>query len=232
MQDDISPLETAINIVKQKEYPPSSRMNAILYMVEKYQPAECLTVFEEILNDPEEVPDIRSAAALALGKVGGDRALDLLKKMANTEDKTVKSYSVQGLGMLGREEGLPELLEALKDEDNQVFASAAEAIGRLGKPAVPHLIQLLQKSHAEDIRCVAAWQLGTLRYTEAVPHLLSVVKDDPNAELVALSIWALGEIGFGPQEVLETLKTASTHADPSISQRAELAIKKITRHVN
>lgn len=232
MQDDISPLETAINIVKQKEYPPSSRMNAILYMVEKYQPAECLIVFEEILNDPEEAADVRSAAALALGKVGGDRALELLKKMANTDDKTVKSYSVHGLGMLGREEGLPELLEALKDEDNQVFASAAEAIGKLGKPVVPHLIQLLEKSNAEDIRCVAAWQLGTLRYTEAVPHLLGIVQEEPNLELVALSIWALGEIGFGPQEVLEALKVASAHEDPSISQRAEMAIKKITRHVN
>lgn len=232
MPDDVSPLETAINIVRQKEYPPSSRMNAILYMVEKYQPAECLSVFEEILNDPEEVPDVRSAAALALGKVGGDHALELLKRMSQTDDKTIKSYSVHGLGMLGREEGLPELLEALKDEDNQVFASAAEAIGKLGKPVVPHLIQLLGKNHAEDIRCVAAWQLGTLRYTDAVKPLVGVVKTDPNSELVALAIWALGEIGFGPAEVLETLKTASKHEDPSISQRAEMAIKKITRHVN
>ncbi|HEY9745193.1 MAG TPA: HEAT repeat domain-containing protein [Oculatellaceae cyanobacterium] len=232
MQDDTSPLETAINIVKQKEYPPSSRMNAILYMVEKYQPTECLTVFEDILRDPDEDPDVRSAAALALGKVGGDRALDLLKKMAQADDKTIKNYSIQGLGLLGREEGLPELLEALKDDDNRVFASAAEAIGKLGSPAVPHLINLLQKSNAEDIRCVAAWQLGTLRYAEAIAPLISVVKTDKNLELVALAIWALGEIGQDQREVLETLKTASAHGEPSISQRAEMAIKKITRHIN
>ena len=201
MPDDTTPIETAINIVRQKDYPPSSRMNAILFMLEKFEP-QCLPVLEEILNNPEEEADVRSAAALALGKVGGDRALDLLKDMANSEDPTLKNYSLQALGMTGREETVPILLNALGDQDNAVFASAAEALGRIGKPVVPHLIKLLNTSQAEDARCIAAWQLGTLRYTEAVPTLLEVIRTDKNTEVIALAIWALGEIGFGPPEVL------------------------------
>lgn len=231
MPDDESPLETAINIVRQKEYPPSSRLSAILYMVEKFEP-KCIAVFEEMLNNPDEHPDVRSGAALALGKVGGDHALELLKKMVQSEDKTIRNYSLQGLGILGREEAVPDLLEALKDEDNHIFASAAEALGRIGKPVVPHLIQLLQAGHADDARCIAAWQLGTLRYTEAVPPLVDVIKTEKNPDLVALSIWALGEIGYGPDDVLETLKWAKIQEDPAISQRAVMAIKKISRHVN
>lgn len=232
MPDDITPIETAINIVRQTDYPPVSRMNAILFMVEKFEP-QCLPVLEEILNNPEEEADVRSAAALALGKVGGDNALDLLKSMAKSENATIKNYSLQALGMTGREETVPILLNALKDEDNTVFASAAEALGRIGKPVVPHLINLLEKeNNAEDARCIAAWQLGTLRYTEAVPTLIEVVRHDQNTELVALAIWALGEIGFGPPEVLELLAKERGHDDPAISKRAEMAIKKITRHVN
>lgn len=231
MPDDITPIETAINIVRQKDYPPASRMNAILFMVEKFEP-QCLPVLEEILNNPEEDADVRSAAALALGKVGEDRALELLKQMANSENATIKNYSLQALGMTGREETVPILLNALKDEDNAVFASAAEALGRIGKPVVPHLINLLGTQNAEDARCIAAWQLGTLRYTEAVPHLLTVIRTDKNTELRALAIWALGEIGFGPPEVLAQLQQERTHEDPTISKRAEMAIKKITRHVN
>jgi HEAT repeat protein len=231
MRDDISPLETAINIVRQKEYPLFSRLNAILYMVEKFEPS-CLPVLEEILNDMQEEADIRSAAALALGKVGGDRALEILKNMAHHENATIKNYSVQALGLLGREEGVPILLDALKDEDNAIFASAAEALGRIGKPVVPHLIDLLKSGTAEDARCIAAWQLGTLRYTEAVPTLVQVVRSDKNPEVIALAIWALGEIGFGPSDVLDTLNWAKTQEDPAINKRAEMAIKKITRHVN
>lgn len=232
MRDNESPLETAINIVRQKEYPPSSRLNAILYMVEKYQADECLRVFEEILSDPDEHPDVRSGAALALGKVGGDRALELLKKMAHEQDNTVRSYSVQGLGMLGREEVIPDLLNALKDEDNHVFASAAEALGRIGKPVVPHLISLLESGPREDARCIAAWQLGTLQETEAVPFLVRVIREDKNTELVALSIWALGEIGHRADNVLEALNWARSQEDPAINKRAVMAIKKIARHVN
>lgn len=231
MPDDTTPIETAINIVRQKEYPPSSRMNAILFMLEKFEP-QCLPVLEEILKNPEEEADVRSAAALALGKVGGDHALDLLKNMANSKDVTLKNYSLQALGMTGRQETIPILLDALNDTDNAVFASAAEALGRIGKPVVPHLIELLNTSKAEDARCIAAWQLGTLRYTEAVPTLVEVVRTDKNPEVLALAIWALGEIGFGPPEVLELLQKERTHPDPAISKRAEMAIKKITRHVN
>jgi len=231
MPDDTTPLETAINIVKQKEYPSSSRLSAILYMVEKFEPI-CIPVLEEILHDPQEDADVRSGAALALGKVGGDRAFEILKEMAQDEDAIIKSYSMQALGILGREESVPLLLNALKDEDNTVFASAAEALGRIGKPVVPHLIDLLNNSKADDARCIAAWQLGTLRYSEAVPSLVKVIRGEKNPDVMALSIWALGEIGFGPSDVLEVLKWARSHEDPAINKRAEMAIKKITRHVN
>lgn len=231
MRDDTTPLETAINIVRQRDYATASRLNAILYMVEKFEPS-CLPVLEEILNDPQEESEIRSAAALALGKVGGERALDILKQMALHEPPPVKTYSLQALGLLGREEVVPVLLDALKHEDNDVFASAAEALGRIGKPVVPHLIELLNESSAEDARCIAAWQLGTLRYAEAVPPLVQVVRTDKNTEVIALSIWALGEIGLSDQAVLDTLKWAKNQEDPAINQRAEMAIKKITRHVN
>jgi HEAT repeat protein len=158
--------------------------------------------------------------------------MDILKDMAHHENSTIKNYSVQALGLLGREEAVPILLDALKDEDNAIFASAAEALGRIGKPVVPHLIDLLKGGAAEDARCIAAWQLGTLRYTEAVPTLVQVIRNDKNPEVVALAIWALGEIGFGPADVLDTLSWAKTQEDPAINKRAEMAIKKITRHVN
>ena len=231
MRDDQTPLETAINIVRQKAHPPSSRLQAILYMVEKFEPF-CLAIFEEVLQDQEEHPDVRSAAALALGKVGGDRALELLKQMAHTEDLTVKNYSLQALGILGREEALPDLLEALNDQDNHVFASAAEALGQIGRPAVPHLINLLTNSPADDARCIAAWQLGNLRYVDAVPSLVNVIRNEKNPDVQALSIWALGEIGKGDPDVIETLQWARGQKDPALHERAKMAIKKIARHVN
>lgn len=232
MRDDISPFETATGIVRQKEYPVSSRLNAILYIVEKFS-QDSLPLLEELLNDPDEEADIRSAAALALGKIGGERPFMLLQNLATqTESDTLKNYAIQALGILGKEESIPILLEALKESDNTIFYSAAEALGRIGKPVVPHLIRLLDKTQAEDARCIAAWQLGVLRYGEAIPALIAIVSEDQNPDLIALSLWALGEIGIASDEVTATLKQARLNENPAINKRAAMALKKIARHIN
>lgn len=223
-------LEDALRILQEKNQTPDIRLDAILYIVDNFE-QDCLPIFEDILSDDTEHPDVRSAVALSLGKIGGDHSMEVLTRFVSIDDITVRNYIVQALGMLGREEAAPILINALKDKNNTIFASAAEALGKLGKPVVPYLIDLLQQG-ADDARCVAAWQLGELRYTDAVPALLSVIRENSNIEISALAIWALGEIGFGPKDVMETLNWAKAQAEPDIRLRAELAIKKIARHGN
>jgi HEAT repeat protein len=232
MRDDISPFETALGIIRKKEYPVDSRLNAILYIVEKFS-QDSLPLLEELLHDPDQEEDIRSAAALALGKIGGERPFLLLKEMATqTKSSTLKNYAVQALGLLGSEESIPLLLDALKETDNTIFYSAAEALGRIGRPVLPHLIQLLDKEQAEDARCIAAWQLGVLKYSEAIPTLLEIISTDKNTDLIALSVWALGEIGIASEEVITVLNQARLNENPAIHERASMALKKIARHIN
>lgn len=223
-------LDEAIRILRDKSQPPTIRLDATLFIVDSFE-EECLHIFEDILNDSSEHPDVRSAVALGLGEIGGDRPMEILIQHADSDDITVKNYVIQALGRLKREESVPALIHALKDKSNIIFASAAEALGKIGKPVVPHLIRLLSEG-ADDARCVAAWQLGELRYTDAVPPLIRVIKEEKNTELVALAIWALGEIGFGPKEVIDTLTWAKGQSEPDIHLRAALAIKKIARHEN
>ena len=225
------------DILKEKTEPPSVRMNIIFEMLHVWQP-EYFQILDNILADREDHPDVRSAAALALAKLAKHRedlldrsVVEMLITMVRDRDVTVRNYSVQALGMLGREEAIPALIDALKDEDNHVFHSAAESLGRIGKPAVPHLLALLDEG-SDDARCIAAWKLGELRYVDAVPKLIQVIQEDSNTELLALCVWALGEIGFGPKEVLEILNWAKEQPVPEISKRANMAMKKIARHCN
>ena len=228
--DPETQMRLALAIAQTRSEPPKVRMDAILLIIDQFE-SGFFTIFENLLNDPDEHPDVRSAAALALAKIGGDKALALLISHADNTDVTVRNYTVQALGVIGRKEAIPYLIEALKDDNNTIFGSAAEALGQIGRPVVPYLIELLNTG-AEDAKCVAAWQLGQLRYIEAIPALLNTIQTDPNRDLVALAIWALGEIGMGPENVLETLNRAKHHEDPAIHKRAERAMKKIARHVN
>lgn len=233
--DNLTVLGRALDIAQTRQEPTGYRLDAIRFIIDQFE-SKFFPILEGILNDDTEHPDVRSAAALALGKIGGDSALSTLLRHVHSSDITVKNYTMQALGLLGRTEGIPFLIEALRDDNNTVFASAAQALGEIGRPVVPHLMALLTEHDNPDVkddaRCIAAWQLGLLRYTEAVPALLGTVKDEPNAEVAALSIWALGEIGYGSEDVLETLNWAKIQADPALSQRARMALRKIARHLN
>jgi HEAT repeat protein len=230
--DDSQTLQTALNLIRQKDQPPTARLDAIRFIIDQFE-TKFFPILEGVLNDDSEHPDVRSAAALALGKIGGDEALSTLISHAHSSDVTVKNYTIQALGILGREEGIPLLLEALGDTNNTIFASAAEALGEIGKPAVPHLIALLENTGVkDDVRCIAAWQLGQLKYSEPIPTLVKAIKAYPNPEIQALCIWALGEIGVHTADVIDVLHWAKQQENQAISDRAKMAFHKIARHLN
>lgn len=220
----------AIHILKEKSHETNVRLNALLLIVKKFE-TEYFPLFEEILRDPEEDPDIRSSVALSLGKISGKQPFNILKSCYQDSNPTVRNYVIQALGMTHQEEAAPLLIEALTDQNNAVFASATNALGELGDKAQPYLMDLLF-SGAEDARCVAAWQLGELGSDLSVPALVEAIRQEKNVSVIALCIWALGEIGMGSDEVLQILSEAKQEPEPDVRLRAETAIKKIVRHSN
>lgn len=223
-------LDTAIHILKEKSQTSSARLDALLLIVHKFE-TEYFPLFEEILQDREEDPDVRSAVALALGKIAGERPFQILKSYYSDNNPTVRNYVIQALGMTHQEAAAPLLINALQDQNNTIFASATNALRELGTKAEPYLIDLLS-SGAEDARCVAAWQLGELQSEHSVPKLVETIRREQNVSVIALCIWALGEIGMRSDEVLQILTEASTKSEPDVRLRAETAIKKIVRHCN
>jgi HEAT repeat protein len=223
-------IDDAISILKEKSEAPDVRLDALLHIVEKFE-TEYFPLFEEILRDSSENPDVRSGVALALGKISGKRPFEILKLFCEDHNTTVRNYVIQALGMTHEEAAAPLLINALKDKSNTVFASASQALGELGQKAAPYLIDLLS-SGADDARCIAAWQLGELQSEVAVPGLVQTIRSESNVSVIALCIWALGEIGLRSHEVLEILGEARKQSEPDVRLRAETAIKKIARHCN
>jgi HEAT repeat protein len=223
-------LEEAVQILKEKNQSSSVRLDALLAIVEHFE-NPYFPLFEEILSDTEDDPDVRSAVALALGKIAGDKPVHILEGVSHDTNPTVRHYVMQALGMTHQPAAAPILIQALKDQNNNVFAAASEALGELGDAAIPHLIDLLS-SGATDAQCIAAWQLGELGSSQSVPALVETIRRRADVPVIALCIWALGEIGMGSQEVLDILTEARREEEPDVRLRAETAIKKIVRHVN
>ncbi|NJO66760.1 MAG: HEAT repeat domain-containing protein [Leptolyngbyaceae cyanobacterium RM1_405_57] len=106
------------------------------------------STWDEWLNRGKEIPDIenrliwildcdkdpvnRSAAVLALGFVGGDRSVNTLIAVLESDVPMVAMEAAAALGRLGKSEAIEPLCEALRNADANVRANACTALGWLG----------------------------------------------------------------------------------------------------
>lgn len=235
LNEQTSP-ETYLAILNRKEEPAKSRMDALFFLAQAYEP-QYFEVFLGLLNDPDENHELRSAIAITFGKLGQFNTAEqnpfliALLQIIKDDDVRVKNYAAQGLGVIGREEAIPPLISLLKADDNTLFSSAAEAIGKIGEPATPYLLELLE-SGADDAQCVAAWKLGEIKSKEAISPIIDRIKVIKNMEVMALCIWALGEIGHYTDEVVNVLRIATSSQYPDIADRAKAALQKVVGQVN
>lgn len=108
-------------------------------------------------------PDVRRAAARALGEIG-PAAIPELKQVLAGPDQEVRRRAVEALGWIGSE-AVPALIESLKDESPPVRRAAARALGRLGaqaKAAEPALIEAVNDPNPQ-VQQSAARALSKVR---------------------------------------------------------------------
>ena len=95
-----------------------------------------------LLSDSE--PQIRRRAALALGRLGLQEAVEPLISSLKDPQVEVRQMSAFSLGLIGDIQAASALLEALEDFEPIVQGRAAEALGRIGAidagPAIGRLI--------------------------------------------------------------------------------------------
>ena len=74
----------------------------------------------------------RSAAARALGEIGGEKAAAALIEALNDEDDWVQEYAAGALGKIAYRPASDALGRILKSENYKVRCAAVEALGRIG----------------------------------------------------------------------------------------------------
>jgi len=181
-----------------------------------------------------EEAKIRQGAAISLGDVGDERAVEPLLQAVHDKDSRVRWAAMQALGFLWKFSLLEQLgsesvqlrqkaasvlgqqrdmraveplVATLQDEDFKVRQSAASALGQLGDTrAVNPLLERLQDESSEMRRSVVC-ALGQLRDVRAVEPLLLTLRDG-NAEVRQGASSSLGQLRDirAVKPLLETLR--------------------------
>ncbi len=171
------------------------------------------------------VPDSRSRAAKALGRLGwlARDALPALTGAVNDADAGVREAAAQAIGQMGLD-ALPQLTHLLLHEDKYVRRNAVWAIGKLGPLARRVLPDLCQALHDSDPRtgAGAAQALGNMGAdaAEAIPALTEAMRGT-NIVLCRLAAKALSQIG---RPALGPLIAHLGHRDPFVRGEAALAL--------
>jgi len=147
-----------------------------------------------IEKSKSKAPDVRWSAADALGKIGGEKAMESLVPLLKDEHSIVRRSAAYALAKIGGEKAMESLVPLLKDEHSIVRRSAADALAKIGgEKAMESLIPLL-KDEDSDVRGSAAYALAEIGGEKAMESLVPLLKDEaPHVRRNAA--FALAEIG-------------------------------------
>ncbi len=114
-----------------------------------------------LLRDP--LKKIRGAAANCLGRIGGQKAIEVLFGLLASPDEVVRWNAQSGLRPVGKT-AVPVFARALKDPRKEVRRAAARNLASLGRSALPALALLTAalRDADHDVRRFAAMALGNI----------------------------------------------------------------------
>lgn len=170
--------------------PMAAQQSAIIEVLAPVLKAEDSRTFDETaltaaLTNADST--VRSAGAIAVGRIGDRRGLDLLVRAMSDPDTTVRQSAVFALGLLGDTAAIAPILERLRSEPVLDLSSAVEAmttLARIGGPQVGEIFRAILDGRAaldldalEQLRrqiALESWRLG--KYAP-VSSLLPLVSD-------------------------------------------------------
>lgn len=106
---------------------------------------------------------VQEDSAEALGKIGGERAVEALIQTFNDEYSLIRDKAIKALGMIGGEKAIKTLIQALKDEYTVVRVEAAEALGKIGDERAIGPLTYALKDENQYVRETAALALGKIK---------------------------------------------------------------------
>ncbi|HEY8924979.1 MAG TPA: HEAT repeat domain-containing protein, partial [Polyangia bacterium] len=141
------------------------RVLASLARRSEAESSAALAVLRGVLGEPARPFEVRARAVMALGAVGGDRAVgDLAPIATRADDPVIRALAVRELaGIDGDPAATGALREALRDRDPQVREAAAEGLGaRRDAAAEPLLIAGAKQEEWPLVRRAEIGALGQL----------------------------------------------------------------------
>ena len=112
--------------------------------------AEFIPVFESILHQKDQSPDVLYNTIVALEQQKGQSIVGALQLATQTNSAQIRLHAAKLLGQLKAEQSIDALIRLLADSNSYVKNAAIQALTGIGEPAIQPLIAVLD-SRARDV---------------------------------------------------------------------------------
>jgi HEAT repeat protein len=122
---------------------------------------------------------VRTAAALALGRIGDDRATGpIVAALTGRESSSfLREAAASALGQIGSADAIAPLIGALRDDIKQVREAAAEALGKVGDARATEPLIAAFADPDRNMRLAVAEALGKIGDPRAAEALIEAFAD-------------------------------------------------------
>lgn len=163
---------------------------------EEFSPGESESALGMILAQLAQMPtdpELMTAAAEALAKIGDRRSFAALMSLLGHEDAGVRQGAIAALNSLGHPDMSAQIFQCLQDSNPKVRESAVKIAGYFAWPnCVDLLLQLCQDPN-QRVRRAAIEHLPFLESEEVIPTLVAASEDE-QASIRASAARAFGQI--------------------------------------
>ena len=154
------------------------------------------------------IPELRMAAASALGKLGDESGISSLKSALSDGDPRVRQRVCMALGEINHPSAVPALIDRLSDPNGQVRHEAAIALSAIGTDQALAALKNMMDADNTSIRRIAASALGEAGTADVVEPLASAL-NDPDGGVRSAAIYS----------IIELLSNVDTQKSHSIRER-------------
>jgi HEAT repeat protein len=170
-------------------------------------------------------PEIRVRAARALRRVGGRRAVLILRRGLSDRTVAVRIAVIEALGFIGGTLALTVLSEALKDRAPEIRIRAVEALKDAGTVSAIPIIQKAFGDKESSVRLHAALMLRKIGHRSGVPVLGRAVLADRDPSVREACARHLGTLGVkDPRSVGILSQVLTDDKSPAVRIRAVEAL--------
>ncbi|MBR3543082.1 MAG: HEAT repeat domain-containing protein [Treponema sp.] len=163
----------------------TAQRQALMKVLGKINASQTWDALVEIAQDDGENIFVRAYAAEAIGAMKKPESVEILSKLYEEQDPTLRCYAVKGLAYFETKEAASVVVQAIKDSQYKVRLDAIDAASKMKlKDSIPYIIHRAKSDPEASVKKKAYEKLAAFGEAEADKFLVGQIEDKKTSDAV------------------------------------------------